>query len=59
MTSLAGTLLRPETKDDKLSLIRELRSDAEFLSGVQRGLEARRKGDRLHWNDVKAELGIK
>jgi hypothetical protein len=58
MTSLAGTLLRPETKDDKLSLIRELRSDAEFLSGVKRGLEARRRGDRLHWNDVKVELGI-
>jgi hypothetical protein len=59
MTSLAGTLVRPETKDDKLSLVRELRSDARFLSGVQRGLDARRRGDRLHWNDVKVELGIK
>lgn len=47
----------PDT--DKLSLIRELRSDAEFLSGVKRGLEARRRGDRLHWDDVKAELNIK
>lgn len=57
MTTLAETLQRPEI-GDKLSLIRELRSDAEFLSGVQRGLESRRKGDRLHWNDVKVKLGI-
>lgn len=59
MTYLAETLPRLVIKDDKLSLIRGLRSDAEFLSGVKRGLEARRRGDRIHWNDVKAELGIK
>lgn len=59
MTTLTETLSRPRAKDDKFSLIGELRSDTEFLSGVRRGLEARRKGDRIHWNDVKAELGIK
>lgn len=59
MTNLAATLPRPKVEDDKLSLIRELRGDTEFLSGVRRGLEARRKGDRIHWNDVKCGLGIK
>lgn len=57
MTTLVS-MLRPIEKDEGLSLIKELRSDIDFLSGVKRGLEARRKGDRLHWNDVKAELGI-
>ena len=56
MTSL--TLRRPDA-DDKLRLVRELRADAEFVSGVRRGLEARREGDRIQWSDVKAEFGIK
>lgn len=59
MTNLATTLPRQEPEDAKLSLIKELRNDTDFLSGVRRGLEARRKGDRIHWNDTKAELGIK
>ena len=58
MTNLAETLPRPKVEDDKFSLIRELRSDTEFLSGGRRGLEARRKGDRIHWNDVKCGLEI-
>ncbi len=59
MTNLISTLTKPNAEDGKLNLIKELRSDTDFLSGIKRGLEARRKGDRLHWNDVKAELGIK
>jgi hypothetical protein len=59
MTTLVSTLTRSTLEEDgKISLIKKLRSDADFLSGVRRGLEARRKSDRLHWNDVKAELGI-
>ena len=55
MTYLSEALPQPEIRDDKLGEIRELRSDAEFLSGVLRGLDARRRGDRIHWDDVKAE----
>ena len=46
------------TRKEKIKLIEELHDDSEFMAGVKRGLEARRKGDRIHWNDVKAELGI-
>ncbi len=47
-----------ETEEGKLDLISELRSDPEFIDGIRRGLEARGFGDRIHWNDVKAELEI-
>lgn len=42
----------------KYELIEELRNDAEVISVIRRGLEARQKGDRIHWNAVKVELGI-
>lgn len=41
-----------------IRLIEELRADPEFLSGIKRGLEARRKGQMVSWEKVKAELGI-
>lgn len=30
----------------------------EFIAGMKRGLEARRRGDVIPWSEVKAELGI-
>jgi hypothetical protein len=58
MTVLVSILERSIARDEELGSIKELRNDVDFLSGVRRGLEARRRGDRLHWNDVKAELEI-
>ena len=50
--------LRRRMEQGKFDLIKELRADSEFLSGIKRGLEARRKGQMVSWNKVKAELGI-
>lgn len=55
MTSVVLTRTREE---GRYELIKELRNDAEVMSVIRRGLEARRKGDRIHWNEAKAELGI-
>ena len=35
-----------------------MRNDPEIVGAIKRGLEARRNGERVHWNDVKVELGI-
>ena len=29
----------------------------EIEDGIRRGLEARRRGDRIHWDDVKDGVG--
>lgn len=42
----------------KDEFIKELRNDPEVISAIRRGLEARRNGERIHWDDVRAELGI-
>lgn len=57
MTAMVSTMTREE--EGKYELIKTLRSDSEFMVGIRRGLEARRKGDRIHWNEVKAKLGIR
>ena len=31
----------------------------DFIAGCKRGVEAMRKGDRIHWDDIKEELGLK
>lgn len=56
MTYASPTMTREE---EKYELIRELRNDSEVISAIKRGLEARRKGDRINWHKVKAELGIR
>lgn len=43
------------TKEEKLKLIEELHSNPEVMRQIKRSLEARRRGDRIHWNDVKTE----
>ena len=56
MTGMVMTSVREEK--GTYELIKELRNDAEVISVIRRGLEARKKGDRIHWKDVKVELGI-
>ena len=51
-------LTRTREEKKEYGLIEELRNDPEVISAIRRGLEARQKGDRIHWNDVKVELGI-
>jgi hypothetical protein len=34
-------------------------NDPEFMAGIKRGLEDRRRGDVTPWSEVKKELGIK
>jgi len=49
-------MLRRE--EGKYEEVKELRNDPEVMSAVRRGLEAWRKDDRIHWNEVKTGLGL-
>jgi len=55
---VTGMVLTKTREEGKYELIKELRSVPEVISAIRRGLEARRNGDRIHWNEVKAELGL-
>ena len=56
---MTGMVLeRVREEEEVCALARELRNDPKVMEAFSRGLEARRSGDRIHWNDVKSELGI-
>lgn len=55
---MTGVLVMPKKEEDNKLNVRELRCDQDFLTGVVRGLEARRKGNLVSWDKVKAELEI-
>ncbi len=47
------------TNAEKEKVRDELLADEEFMAGLRRGLEARRKGNVIPWEQVAKELGIK
>ncbi len=47
------------TNAEKMKIRDALLADKDFMAGVRRGLEARRKGDVVPWEQVAKELGIK
>ena len=49
---------RTSEEDGKFELIRMLRNDPDVISAFKDGLEARKNGDRIHWNEAKVSLGI-
>lgn len=46
------------TQEDKIRIINELRADPKISIEIARNLEARRRGDIVHWDDLKAELEL-
>lgn len=52
------TMPRIEGANEHAIQIALLRNDRKFREGVERGLEARKKGKLIPWSEVKAELGI-
>lgn len=57
MTGTMPTGIRE--KEGSYEQIRALRNDTELMRAIERGVEARHNGERFHWNEVKAELGIR
>ena len=46
------------TEEEKKELIEELHNDPEVMEQIKRSIEAYHRGDVVHWNDLKTELGL-
>ena len=49
---------RIEGANERAIQIALLRNDRSFRDGVEKGLEARKKGRLIPWSELKAELGL-